>query len=791
MQYTNIPHEMQAVEQWILWRIEIDKDGNKTKVPYSPLNWKMKASTTNSATWSSFSQAVAVAELANMGIGFVFTEEDEFFGIDIDAMSKVDSSAREAAIGLRTEIDEQFKTYCEKSPSGTGWHYIGFGKLPDGATGIKDVKHQVEVYDKGRFFTVTGNQVSSDNSVNNCYEELTDLALALSPMMLISNDGTYETELDSRSVEDIIGFVYTWKNGQQFKFLMGASHAEILAFYNNDHSSADFALTNYIAQATNDVEKAVEIFRRSPLWRGTKGGYTTENSYINSYLIKNGFAQVWNEKAIKERERNEAAKHGAEIAKNLIVKSEESPIKNELPISIMGRKRWEDIETEYPEGFAGYMMQQIEETMHNPNKTYVTWATLAYFSGMLGRAYKMNGDGINLFMLLAGLSASGKSQAWSSINKLISQINPYNCSPQTAVMIGGAASVQGIADHSSTDANGKNGHPQMVFRASECGEMLAQMLSDKNEQMRIVKAAIHDFYDTSQIGGKWRPPASRASTKAGVKTIECLSVSLAWDTTYEQATNFSSSDFESGLMSRMLVVYSKSPIGDINENKRKEYDPAIIAHLNGLFSQIDALAKIDFKARTDVSLVSGLKHIEISMTDDVQRLMRELMYECHAITRKAQMEELPIHYMGLSRVQMNVSRIAGVMAVLNNSSNPVIDTNTFNWALNFVLKCSLTTVDLIDCGEVGATSSKETAVLVNKAKLYIKHNPKELGIPHSQLMEQAIRVSPYRLHTKNPRKHVADVIADMLIGGQIDKVTEQTGGRDRTVYVMTDHKCWQ
>src|SRR5215203_2399045 len=71
------------LRQWICWRSE-ERDGKPTKIPYSPLTGS-KASSTNPNTWASYSEAVvAYKEGSYDGIGFVFTKEDEFVGVDLD-----------------------------------------------------------------------------------------------------------------------------------------------------------------------------------------------------------------------------------------------------------------------------------------------------------------------------------------------------------------------------------------------------------------------------------------------------------------------------------------------------------------------------------------------------------------------------------------------------------------------------------------------------------------------------------------------------------------------------------
>jgi len=122
------------------------------KVPKRPDG--SPASSTDAATWSTFDQAAAAADRFD-GIGFVFSADDPFVGIDLDA-------CRDAATGIvapwAQAIVDDLATYVEVSPSGTGLHLIARGELPSD-TGRKAAYAggKVEAYSHGRYFCTTGN----------------------------------------------------------------------------------------------------------------------------------------------------------------------------------------------------------------------------------------------------------------------------------------------------------------------------------------------------------------------------------------------------------------------------------------------------------------------------------------------------------------------------------------------------------------------------------------------------------------------------------------------------------
>lgn len=147
----SIPEALTERPQWVCWRYE-ERDGKKTKVPYTP-GTERRASSTDLMTWKSFSEAVGAYERAEPpydGIGFVFCSADPFCGIDLDKCRDPETGAVEE--WAQKIINSVSEGYVEVSPSGAGVHVIVPGVVRGGS-----VKRScVEMYCRDRFFTITG-----------------------------------------------------------------------------------------------------------------------------------------------------------------------------------------------------------------------------------------------------------------------------------------------------------------------------------------------------------------------------------------------------------------------------------------------------------------------------------------------------------------------------------------------------------------------------------------------------------------------------------------------------------
>ena len=117
------------------------------KIPKDPATG-YNAASDNPATWSTMAEAMeAYLKRNHAGIGYVFTAEDPYTGVDLDDVIDANNGIQPWA---SDEID-RLDTYTERSPRGAGVHMICRATAP--ACGKRG---QVEMYDHGRFFAFTG-----------------------------------------------------------------------------------------------------------------------------------------------------------------------------------------------------------------------------------------------------------------------------------------------------------------------------------------------------------------------------------------------------------------------------------------------------------------------------------------------------------------------------------------------------------------------------------------------------------------------------------------------------------
>lgn len=116
---------------------------------------KKAASVKDPATWSSFEECRSVLEEDPHfdGLGYVFTSDDPYVGVDVDNCIK-DSKLSDTVQKLK----ERLGSYAEYSPSRSGIHIICKGSIPKAGRG-KWKDEDLEIYSTGRYFTLTGQPV--------------------------------------------------------------------------------------------------------------------------------------------------------------------------------------------------------------------------------------------------------------------------------------------------------------------------------------------------------------------------------------------------------------------------------------------------------------------------------------------------------------------------------------------------------------------------------------------------------------------------------------------------------
>ncbi len=289
-----IPAEMRERRAWVLWRFE-ERDGKATKVPYQAIAPSLRASSTDPATWAAFGVAVAALERSRHmdGIGFVLSPDDPFVALDLDHCIDENGELSADAAAVVDEVD----SYTEITPSGHGLRIIARGDLPPG--GRK--RGNFEVYDSGRYVTITGRVYAGRGEIRERAEQIAALHARVFPPVQSQPQHfprhTPRTDDLPLADQEILRKASSATNGLGFNALWHGYWQE--AGYSSQ-SEADMALCCHLAWwADRDEAQVDRLFRESRLMRDKwdeshySGGVTYGHNTVARAceLVEEGYRQ--------------------------------------------------------------------------------------------------------------------------------------------------------------------------------------------------------------------------------------------------------------------------------------------------------------------------------------------------------------------------------------------------------------------------------------------------------------------------------------------------------------------
>ena len=302
--YENIPDNLKKEKRWCLYKI-IQRDGKNTKLPLMP-NGK-PAKSNDKMTWNSYEDCIAALN-RNIGDGLGFMLGDGYIGIDIDKVSDdiIAYSMDYHARSMTADFLRGISTYAEISPSKTGLHFIGKGEVP----GERKRYKNLEIYDKDRFFTITGNIIKDRdrNKIVNIDSELSPLYEKYMPKINVINSENKRNQIttflkdDQDILEKLFDRGYFSYTGEDLRKIYYGNYES----YFNSQSEADFFMLGRLIYYTSDTQKAIFLMENSGLKREKwykRRGNTDYIHYIADKAIGsiNQFYDWGKEKPLKDK----------------------------------------------------------------------------------------------------------------------------------------------------------------------------------------------------------------------------------------------------------------------------------------------------------------------------------------------------------------------------------------------------------------------------------------------------------------------------------------------------------
>ena len=715
----NIPIELRQYRQWVVWRLEIVPGKDKpTKTPYNPFS-KLKASVTNPNTWVSFDEACSAgpflteavsndAPIAGFhGIGFVFTESDPYGFIDLD-----DVHGDVEAYERQRKIYEEFNSYSEQSPSGTGYHILVRAKLPP-LSGRR--RAGIEIYSDARYATFTGN-VTNPAPI----QERQGLFSLLWEQMggpATTYDYTHD-QAQTKSDEEIFAIAAAAVNGEKFLDLYQGDWTKHYGVHNGkSQSEADFALVDILAYYSDNRAQISRLFLASQLGKREKA---QRKGYIN-YMLNRCFdtklppvdisglqAQWANQLAEQAAALNAGGSYGDGVAVLntggglAIAPVGQGDAPGRLaPLALadaseaqaaaakaVAPDRGEVKDEPFPPGLLGEIAQFIFDAAPVPVRRIALAGAIALMSGICGRGYNTTtGTGLNHYVMLIAKTGTGKEAIANGIAKLMGSIKAS--SPASGDFIGpgdirsDAGLVKWIAQK-----------PCFLSIVGEFGLRLQQMSSANASGHEIgLKRVLLDLYNKSGAGNALNPMAY--SDKANnTPVVQSPAFSLLGESTPERFYGALGEDtITEGLLPRFTTIeyHGKAPY--LNEDAGKVLPP---------FELSQKLATLSAQCLT---LSHNNQVIIVQQDEEAKVILRTFSHETTDAKNARSSNEVSRELW--NRAHIKAVKLASIAAVGVNPWTPLISKEQALWAIRMVKEEVGNMLSRFDNGDIGAANQNE------------------------------------------------------------------------------------
>lgn len=739
---SNIPSELAKYPNWVVWREELRGDGKTTKVPYQATDSLLRASSTNPETWNRLSAATRKAFLMSgldfkSGPGFVLQPELGLICIDLDDPSKLGPNADNAQ-KVHEEILNVFAgTYCEISPSGTGYHIWLRGTLPEDrlSVSLKD-KVGIEIYSGARYMTMTGNQFGMVDEIT--YQQ--DMLNKLIGLMTHINGGKLPgVAIGSGDVEESneLGRRGDLTDDQVVQIAIRAN-SKFLEFFNatppSDRSRFARPVAGDLDKVTSLPEQILRIMLNSPIGR-CYAPDDLERKLFKYWLPE---SRNSNEEILKKREEGRAMQirmAEAEMERqrradeNKPEDDEERGLRFETTFKPGFRFAPAEIERyakTYPPGMIGVMAQEIREraTMR-ASMDFAMASALSLFAGLSGHAYsfeKVNGA---LYMLMLGTSGQGKEAPAEARDTLVNQLRNRGVPASVLAGLQGPSKItspQGLHRRLETDRT-------LLAILGEATLWLNDMATQKMGTPVEIKRFILDLYG-KQGAGRRLNPAEILNKDNKLNAIMSPACTLLMEGEPSRYLELVGNDAytASGLCARIIHVLGAPddmPPKNYNTTSFSDYVVGCLAQVLPTWWQksLDQGAYLAAEKHGATGGSSALKkaYIQVDMTPDCLEYHRGFDRELDFFTRDNVGQVADIY----NRLVPNVLRVAINVAAGVNPFNPLITREVYEWAQAFVLRGVMHMTSRIEKGSTGTGDFRVRELILEAIDAWAQLLPRE------------------------------------------------------------------
>jgi hypothetical protein len=691
--FDNIPEEIKTYPQWIVWRYGETQNGRQTKLPYQ-LNGHL--ATVNEPThWALFSACVeAVRQGKFNGIGFCLTANDPFTIIDLDAVKDETLTLEEANAVLvdQRKIYEALGSYSELSPSGNGLHIVTKARL----YGPGKRRHCVELYDRDRYMTFTGNVYQALRPIEvrqYQIERLYDDMMEKSGGKRLA-DNTWADAPEQETDQEIYDRAANADNGEKFVKLFDAEWQDQIDSRTGKpygtHSEADQALINMFAFYTRNMEQIYRLYKWSKLGNDPKDKF--KHRWQRRDYVMRSINLSLDRAIVPVPMEDVHASLQAYLARQLTAPTlSPAPAPAPLPQIV-------DNPYQFPPGLIGELAQFFFEAAILPIPEIALATALAYHAGIVGSVYNVSGTGLNIYLMVLAKTGRGKGAIANGMSKLDYYLKQHSSAlPQLGQELLSPRLPNNIA---SSQALQKN-LARMKSGVWVIGEMALTfcMNDDKaSPAEKMLKGTVLDVYNKSGQSDFGLDMAYSDKDK-DVKGIQSPALTLIGESVPD--TLYASLDknaIKSGMLPRFSIIDYRGDRPDNNwEAENVKPSPDLLAKVFRLHQNCAAMMIDGKRSYIHTSFTPGAIEAHRAFARFIKDTINNVTKDKDAVIEM------------WNRAHIKALKLAANVAVGINPTFPLVDEDCWNWAKRFVMYETNMFIDRFDRGEIGGALGVDAA----------------------------------------------------------------------------------
>ena len=347
---------------------------------------------------------------------------------------------------------------------------------------------------------------------------------------------------------------------------------------------------------------------------------------------------------------------------------------------------------ELPVGLVGEIAAFIEAKAPRPMRSAALIGALGFVAGIVGRAWNVEGSGLNEYFVLLAPSSSGKEAATKGPEILLNAVVDKVPEASTFIGPGDVSSKAALARYTS-----KATPPCFAMFIPEFGEWIEPIVSPKASEAR--QSLRKMLLDLSEKGGKGSVlrKSAYADSANNIDDVYSPAVTIVGDsnpTTFFEAV--SERNTGNGFFARFIILQSEDRVAPYNKaHSSVEPSARLLESLGSLCCQ-------------SLNLNQAKNVQSVAIAESAQDELADFRNTCDEGRDLAEDEYKRAVW---GRGYVHALRVAAILAVGRNFYMPTIEICDARWAVSLIT-CSIEKLlNKFEDGEVGNVSQSEIARL--------------------------------------------------------------------------------